>query len=198
MRSGLERLVALRDGWRVVWAGDSVKAFLRSGAAADVLLLDIELADGEVSSEDVSAVVHVGTQVLVVSALASPEATRRLAALDVAGFVSKTDEPETLASAIDATISGSGWLTPRLLRVLSRGPDTPSQLPPLSPQETRVVELYASGMKVASVARALNLSPHTVSSYLKSAREKFNLVNRPAPTQRDLYQHARELGLIEG
>lgn len=195
MRSGLERLVDGHDCWRVCWSGSSLQEFADAAPEADLLLLDIDLNGKEVSSSLVAEIVSGGVPTLVVSALTSNDAIRRLAGAGVAGFISKAESPETLMSAIESTLTGKGWFTLQMLRALTEF--EPERMPPLSAQEHKVVRLYASGMKVASVARALDLSPHTVSSYLKSAREKFLLVNRPAHTQREIYRQAVELGMIE-
>lgn len=195
--SGLAAIVTAHDGWEVVWSGPDVGSLLTSGVIADVVLLDIDLAGEAVSSAAVSALRARGMLVLVVSALTYPRAVQRLAASDVEGFVSKSDDPAKLSEAIAAVLEGDGWITPRAMRILSERANDARVAPRLSPQERRVVELYASGMKIASVARALEISPHTVSSYLKAAREKFAHANRSAPTQRDLYRHARELGIVD-
>jgi DNA-binding CsgD family transcriptional regulator len=69
--------------------------------------------------------------------------------------------------------------------------------PELSTQETRVVQLLAEGLKVAAVARRLAVSPHTVHTYLKRTRRKFADHGRPVGSTLELYQAARDWGLLD-
>lgn len=68
--------------------------------------------------------------------------------------------------------------------------------PRLSDRERNVLVLYVSGLKMTSVARRLDISPHTAKEYLDRARGKYVAVGRPAPTKVDLHREAMRDGLI--
>ncbi|MFD0488039.1 response regulator transcription factor [Saccharopolyspora spinosporotrichia] len=63
--------------------------------------------------------------------------------------------------------------------------------PALSPRETEVLALVATGCTNDAVARRLGLLPNTVKSYLKSAMKKLDATNRVQAVNR-----ARQAGLI--
>lgn len=68
--------------------------------------------------------------------------------------------------------------------------------PSLSERELSVLRIYASGSKLATVARRLEISPQTVKHHLKNIRRKFDESGRHSPTQLDLYRSAIALGLL--
>lgn len=68
--------------------------------------------------------------------------------------------------------------------------------PRLSDRERNVLVLYVSGLKMTSVARRLDISPHTAKEYVDRVRGKYVAVGRPAPTKVDLHREAMRDGLI--
>lgn len=68
--------------------------------------------------------------------------------------------------------------------------------PRLSDRERHVLMLYVSGLKLASVARRLDISPHTAKEYLDRVRGKYLAVGRPAPTKVDLHREAIRDGFV--
>jgi DNA-binding CsgD family transcriptional regulator len=69
-------------------------------------------------------------------------------------------------------------------------------VPNLSIQELSALRLYASGMKLDSVARRMNVSPATAKEYLDRVRAKYQQVGRPARTRTELYAAASRDGLL--
>lgn len=68
--------------------------------------------------------------------------------------------------------------------------------PRLSDRERSVLVMYVSGLKMTSVARRLDISPHTAKEYLDRVRGKYVAVGRPAPTKVDLHREAMRDGLM--
>lgn len=62
--------------------------------------------------------------------------------------------------------------------------------PALSEQEQRVLELVTTGLKVSAVARRLQVSPHTVHTYLRRIRRKFAEAGTPVASPLELYRAA--------
>jgi DNA-binding NarL/FixJ family response regulator len=193
---------------------ESLAAFLRTGRGLDVValeasltrylahppappaalvLLDLDLADGErARPEQVERVTRAGSIVLVVSALATPALVKAMLAAGVAGVVSKKDGLSQLGEAVDAVLSGRPWTSPELAAVLANDP----QRPALSAQEERALVLYASGLKLDSVARRLGVAPSTAKQYLDRVRDKYTELGRDARTKTQLYAAALSDGLI--
>ncbi|MGB3674605.1 MAG: LuxR C-terminal-related transcriptional regulator, partial [Candidatus Nanopelagicales bacterium] len=136
-----------------------------------------------------------GVDIIIVSALAQRSSVRALVRAGAVGLVAKNDSQDQLVEAVDTVLSGYPWIPHDLAVALADAPE--SERPMLSAREEEVLTLYASGAKIATVARRLNLSPHTVQDYLKRIRAKFASVGSPAPTQLDLHIHASRLGLLE-
>lgn len=66
--------------------------------------------------------------------------------------------------------------------------------PALSAQETRTLQLYATGLPVKSVARRLGIGEETAKEYVRRVREKYAQAHRAALTKVDLYHRAVENG----
>ena len=63
--------------------------------------------------------------------------------------------------------------------------------------EQRVLMLYASGLKMAAVARTLHISPYTAKEYIDRVRTKYANAGRPASTKLDLHREAVRDGYVE-
>jgi len=70
--------------------------------------------------------------------------------------------------------------------------------PHFSGQERRTLQLYATGMKLAAIAREMGVKVTTVKEYVERIRGKYAAVGRPAPTVLHLRINAQQDGLLEG
>ena len=157
-----------------------------------MVLLDLDLGDGTTPGRNVATVRAAGPAVLVVSASNSPAAVRDAMRAGASGYVLKSEEAAELRKAVWAVASGMDWISPRLAYILATD-DAPDR-PALSVQETRTLQLYATGMPIKQVARRLGISSETARQYVRRVREKYALANRAAPTKLDLYHRAVEDG----
>jgi len=108
------------------------------------------------------------------------------------GYASKNEHTRQIREAIREIAAGRGWISPRLAYIFAT--DDGVDRPILSQQETRALQLYATGMPVKSVARKMTISDETVKQYLGRAREKYARAGRAAPTKLELYHRAVEDG----
>ena len=85
--------------------------------------------------------------------------------------------PEEKLKLIAAVVSDGSYDDVHAATVQHDGKPTsqPGHVSPLSPRERQIVELLASGARVVTIARRLQLSPHTVRNHLKSIFRKLNL-----------------------
>ena len=95
------------------------------------------------------------------------------------GYVLKDEKTSEVRAAIKAVAEGTDWISPRLAYILAAD-DAPDR-PALSPQETRALQLYATGMPLKSVARRMAISEETVKQYVSRVREKYARAGRSAP-----------------
>ncbi len=195
VRDGLVGTLNRRDDVRVVYLGDSTRDVLALDPAPEIVLLDLDLSGDAASPDDAAAMIERGSRVLVVSALGSPSLIRDMMRAGVSGFVPKRDTADSLLQAIDAVLNGEHWTSPDLAAILAN--DHAATRPKLSARERRVLVLYASGLKMAAVARQLNISVHSAKTYLDRVRAKYAASGLAAGTKTELYQAAVRDGLID-
>lgn len=172
----------------------SVDSVDKLTVAVDVVLLDIDLGPRHPpASASVRDVVATGSAVLVVSALAHPRLVRQAMTSGALGYVPKHEPPHVLVQGLRTVARGELFLTPDLAAALAESGD---DVPSLSPQELRALRLYASGLKMDSVARRLGVSPATVREYLDRVKRKYEQVGRPARTKAELWHVAAEDGHV--
>jgi two-component system, NarL family, nitrate/nitrite response regulator NarL len=186
-------VTAAASGIRVVGTAATVDALLAGpGRRAHVVLLDLDLGDGTTVERNVAAVRAAGPAVLVLAASDKPLSVRTAIRAGALGYVLKSEEPSQVVAAIKAVAAGKDWISPRLAYIFATD-DAPDR-PILSPQETRALRLYATGMPMKSVARRMSLSEETVKQYVGRVREKYARAGRAAPTKLELYYRAVEDG----
>jgi len=178
---------------RVVATASTVAALLAGpGRHADVVLLDLDLADGTTVENNVAAVLAAGPVVLVLSASERPLAVRAAIHAGARGYALKNEQSGQIRAAIREVAAGGDWVSPRLAYILAT--DDAADRPTLSNQETRALQLYAASLPLKSVARKMEISEETVKQYLGRVREKYARAGRAAPTKIELYYRAVEDG----
>jgi DNA-binding NarL/FixJ family response regulator len=186
-------LEAEQSDIRVVDTATTVDGLLMGpGRHAAVVLLDLDLGDGTTADRNVGAILDAGPAVLILAASDKPLSVRAAMRAGALGYVLKSEEDEAIRAAIRAVAAGEAWVSPRLAYILATD-DAPDR-PTLSPQETRALTLYATGMPLKSVARRMTIGEETVKQYLARVREKYARVGRAAATKLELYHRAVEDG----
>ena len=180
---------------RLVATAATVDALLAGpGRHADVVLLDLGLGDGTTVDGNVAAILGAGPAVLVLSASDRPVAVRAAMRAGARGYVLKNEQATQIRSAIREVAAGRDWISARLAYIFAT--DDTADLPALSQQERRTLELYATGLALKSVARKLAISEDTAKQYLGRVREKYANAGRAAPTKMELYYRAVEDGYL--
>ncbi len=178
---------------RVVGTATTVDGLLAGpGRSADVVLLDLDLGDGTDPERNVNVILAAGAAVLILAASDKPQSVRAAMRAGALGYVLKSEKSDAVQAAIRAAAAGEAWISPRLAYIFATD-DAPDR-PTLSPQETRALQLYATGMPLKSVARRMTIGEETVKQYLGRAREKYARVGRTAATKLELYHRAVEDG----
>ena len=188
-------LVPHLEDVEIVYAGASIaeaEAVIRSGGA-DLVILDLDLNDGRSPVVNVASIADLGVPVIVVSALGDPATIRACLSAGVLGYVSKQARPEEVLQALRAALRGEQTMSPEVASALLHQPD--DQLS-LSDQERRAMVLYASGLKMESVARRMNVSRTTAEEYIKRVRAKARKAGTPLPTKTDMYRMAQRSGML--
>jgi two-component system, NarL family, nitrate/nitrite response regulator NarL len=128
----------------------------------------------------------------VLAASGQPVSVRAAMRAGALGYVLKNEETAQVRAAIKAVAAGEDWISPRLAYIFATD-DAPDR-PELSPQETRALRLYATGMPMKSVARRMTISEETAKQYVGRVREKYARAGRAASAKLGLYYRAVEDG----
>ena len=188
MRDGISRLLEGAD-ITLEWVGDSLSGLVESGIPIDVVILDFDLVGNHVPTGDISLVGERLASVLLCGGTISDLQRDPLAGAGIAGAVPKSAGFEELLVAVQTIAAGGTWLTP------SARDQVPATALRLSSQQTEVLRRYAAGLKLATVARQLRISPNTVSYHLRMIRQKSEQIGVRATTQRDMLRLAQRLGI---
>lgn len=172
----------------------SVDELLSSGVAVDVVILDLRLNDGTTPERNIFRLLHAGLIVLVYTSGEDPYLLRSAARAGATGVVLKSERAEEVIAAIRRAATGGDVLG--VDWALAIDGDEGFTSVTLSPQQRRVLELYASGETARRVARMTGLSEDTVNGYLLRIRQKYAQAGRPAQTKTELFKRALEDGWL--
>ena len=187
-------LVPQLQDMQVVYAGDSLdeaEAAVRE-QGADLAILDLDLGDRRSPVANVVSVLEMGVPVLVVSALGDRPTIRACMEAGALGFVSKQARPSEILEAIMGALDGEPPLSPEVAAALLES----ARSTQFSSQERRAMVLYASGLKMESVARSMKVSRSTAQEYIKRVRVKAKRAGTPLPTKTDMYRLAQREGML--
>lgn len=194
VREGLRALLEEKgDGdVDVVYSGESPADAVGTGAT--VALLDVDLGPGsDPVATSTRLLSDAGAAVLLISAFEDAASIRSGLAAGALGFVPKRVSYDVLSEALVTAARGELFLSVDLASILASAPEAPE----LSPRELDALRLYASGLKLAAVARRMGISPHTAKEYLDRVRAKYGQVGRQARTRTELYAAAARDGLLD-
>lgn len=180
----------------VTYSGAKVDDAIASIAehGADCIILDLDLGDGRNPVANVLDLVELGVPILIVSALGDQATIRGTLMAGAISFVSKQAEPAEMMEAVRSTLAGEPFTSQEVAAALLSSPATTSV--GLSDQERRAMVLYASGLKMRTVARRMGVTEGTAQEYIKRVRAKYVKAGTPVPTKTDMYRMARNEGLV--
>ncbi len=153
--------------------------FLR-GNSCDVVVADLSMPgrDG-LDLLDSLKTTFPKLHILVLTMHGEEEYATRAIRSGAGGFLTKDVTEEELIDAIRRVADGQTVITPKVAEVvalqLRRKPGAQASLASLSAREFTIYRMLAEGMRVSSIARELNLSIKTVSTYKIRLQEKLGL-----------------------
>ena len=183
VREGLRSMLD-DDGIEVVGEAGTTAEALREvrRAMPDVLLLDVELPDGDglATLPDLKRAAP-RASVLIVTMHAELALVRRAIEMGAAGYVLKGVGRRELLSAVRAVRAGESVVDPTLLRELaSAGLRDSGPLPgeTLSPVELDVLRAIADGLTNRQIAERMRWSVATAKKYVQRVFEKMAVTDR--------------------
>ncbi|GGA79522.1 DNA-binding response regulator [Neiella marina] len=172
---------------------DVLDKLLETAADADLLVLDLQIP----GAHGFSTLVHVRSHfpdlpVVVVSAHEEDENIRRAMQAGACGFIPKSIDPDELRDAMVAVLEGQVWVPDPKILEQSGDDDIVARLASLTPQQHRILMMFADGMLNKQIAIDLSVSEATVKAHATAIFKKLNVRNRTqaviAVSQLDLGQ----------
>jgi DNA-binding NarL/FixJ family response regulator len=163
-------------------------------ARPDVLLLDLQLPDGD--GLDLARRLFEtmpGLKVLALTSLHDEVTVHRLRALGLQGFVDKNAQhPDTLRTAIETVASGRVFYTEVVQQVQqSMRADPMAFTKVLSEREQGLLALLGRGLSNDEAAAQMGLAPGTIHSHRRNIMKKLGV-----STQAELMRYALRKGFV--
>ncbi|ACJ28608.1 MULTISPECIES: response regulator transcription factor [Shewanella] len=169
--------------WFEADSADALQNLLdNSDIEYDVVLLDLQMP----GSHGYSTLIHLRTHyqelpVVVISAHEDNTTISRAIHYGSSGFIPKSSSMETLATALEAVLFGDVWLPEgvELQEVSDDGTDQmASKLSDLTPQQYKVLQMFAEGLLNKQIAYDLGVSEATIKAHATAIFRKLGVRNR--------------------
>lgn len=182
VREGYRRLLERQPGFKVCAEVDNAQSAYHAYKefGPDVVVMDVAMP----GASGVEAVRHIrqwdkNARILVFSMHLSAAMTIKAFEAGASGFVTKSSGPAELIRAVSTVASGGRALSPDVSQVIADDRLEPrSQIvADLTPRETEILRLLASGMESEHIAQLLHLSPKTVRNQHYAIKNKIGARN---------------------
>jgi DNA-binding NarL/FixJ family response regulator len=181
IREGLTLAIGVRHPTVAVDSVDSVaaaEAMARTHKDYRLMLLDYQLPDAEGYSGFFRMLHVLGrTPIAIISAHDHPSMIGAARAIGAAGFLSKSEPLDQMASAIDRLLQGKA-VFPSVPDVGNEMVELQKRLQTLSPAQMRVLAALAKGHLNKQIAADLDLSEATVKAHMTAVFRKLGVSNR--------------------
>jgi DNA-binding NarL/FixJ family response regulator len=151
--------------------------------APDVILMDIELADG--SGVDCAACLKrllPQSQIVMYTVSEDDEVILKALKNGASGYILKQSHPDEVIRAVREVMAGGVPLTPSIARKViqsfRREAIPPEKGDPLTVREEEILELLSRGFPTKEIAQHLSISGGTVASHLKHIYGKLHVRSR--------------------
>lgn len=166
--------------------------------ACDVLVTDLSMPPGK-HGESIVLIGHIRRHypelpIIVLTMISNAALLRTVLDLGVRGLLDKARSIHEIGLALDAVLKGRKYVSQEILTAVERiGPKQGGKrgYQSLSPRETEVFRLLASGLSISEIAEQLHRTYKTISQQKNDGMRKLNL-----NTDVELYDYARQHGLI--
>ncbi len=182
IRDGLAMLIGSMEGYRCTRTFASMEQALKAmeDKPADLALIDIGLPgmDGIEGTRRLKAR-HPEMQILILSIYGDDDRIFRAVCAGASGYLLKSTSPVRILEAIREAASGGAPMSPeiarRVVELFRRHHPPPGADHHLSPQEMHLLRLLGDGHHYKTAAAEMNLSLHTVVTYIKQIYRKLHV-----------------------
>jgi DNA-binding NarL/FixJ family response regulator len=198
-RDAFVRAIALAEDMRLLGsAPDYASGLALLGSAPDVLLVDLQLPDGNGIDLIREAARRIPEcDVMVVTIFGDERHVLDSIEAGATGYLLKDMSPAELVEQIRVLHAGGSPISPIIARqLLTRfapiaAPQAKDAGSPLSEQEIKVLTLSAKGFSYDEIAALMQVSRHTVQTYVKRSYRKLQVNSKV-----DALSEARRLKLL--
>lgn len=196
INQGLQSYLAMHKQIQVVASASTALELRRilAETPADVLLLDIQLPDGnglELCAEIRKS--YPGIRIMGLSNIDDRGVILNMLHQGASGYLLKSAPMEDIENAILHIHDGGVYLGKEVQMSLNTQKYTsPPEIPAVTRREKEVLHYLSRGFSSAQIAEAMFVSPLTVDTHRRNLLQKFN-VNKTV----NLLQKAKEAGLLE-
>jgi DNA-binding NarL/FixJ family response regulator len=186
IREGLRLVLQGEDGFEIVGeAADHASAIdLAAMQRPDVLVLDLTFPEGDampllraLRARDPNL------RIVVLTMHSDPETVRQALAAGAAGYMIKGAQSREIVEAIRAVARGERYLHSSVTNAVVEDSIRWFEAGTMSAREREVLSLLASGQSPAQIAKALDISVHTVRRHLANVSTKLGLRGMNALTR---------------
>ena len=161
---------------------EALYAMVDAEPDADLLLLDLNMP----GTHGFSALVHLRAAhpqlpVAMVSAREEPEVMRRALDHGAMGFIPKSSDAATLASALQQVLDGERWVPDAALNAMPIADDEraiAARVRELTPQQFRVLQMLGSGLLNKQIGYELGVTEATIKAHMSAILRKLGANNR--------------------
>lgn len=169
--------------WFEADSADALQSLLENKQQAyDLVMLDLQMP----GSHGYSTLIHLRTHfadlpVIVISAYEDNMTISRAVHYGSSGFIPKSSSMETLATALTSVLDGDIWL-PDHAEIQEIKEDASalvaSKLTDLTPQQYKVLQMFAEGLLNKQIAYDLGVSEATIKAHATAIFRKLGVRNR--------------------
>jgi two-component system, NarL family, response regulator DevR len=188
----LESALAGSPHLRFVGGAATVTELIAARLGAEIVVLDLRLADGSSPVDNAVALLATGASVVAYTSGESPYLIRLVSRTAISGVVRKTAPIAELTDTLERCAAGELIFSTEWAAAIAS--DDGLDAAALSPRETEVLELVAAGLPTKAVASRLGIAIPTLEVHLRRLRDKYARIGRPAETRSELVFRALEDG----
>lgn len=202
MRKMLEDRIASEPGMQVVGTAADADAAVAQAIRQrpDVILMDIDMP-GLICFDAARTIQSLcpETCIIFLSAFFNDRYIEQALAVEAAGYLTKTEPPESVIAAIRAAAAGKSYFSPEVqARIVVDSDGTRlaqtrrSRASTLSDRELEVLRYLARGMSKKQIAQTMHISAKTVNNHTSHLMDKVDIHDRV-----ELSRFASREGLAE-
>jgi DNA-binding NarL/FixJ family response regulator len=203
VRTGLKAVLGAAPEIEVVGeaSGGTEATALLSRVHADVVVMDISMADGDgiTATRTITKGNASAPRVLVLTMHAEEAYLQAVLEAGASGYLMKSTADRELVQAVRTVARGEVFVHPSAARVLAQGArrreehaTDRARFERLTDRERAVMQLIAEGYTAPEIGEQLTISPKTVDTYKQRINDKLGLTHRA-----DYVKLALKLGLLQ-